>query len=84
MTRPGAQSKVGRARAKELPGPRYSGKRARKGETAPLASKAKAERIDFRGFCGIDVVTGFALVWSSGICRRWRARSARAIAAWHL
>eukprot|EP00959_Pyramimonas_sp_CCMP1952_P437433 9158555-Pyramimonas_sp.AAC.1 len=26
-----------------------------KEETAPLAGKAEAERIDFRGLCGIDV-----------------------------
>ena len=52
----GAKAKLGKARAKELPGPPYSGKNAGKGETAPLACKAKGERIDFRGLCGIDVV----------------------------
>ncbi|CAK0795084.1 unnamed protein product [Prorocentrum cordatum] len=41
--------------AKELPSPRYSGKNAGKGRAAPLAIKAKAERIDFRGLCDIGV-----------------------------
>eukprot|EP00959_Pyramimonas_sp_CCMP1952_P150792 3155779-Pyramimonas_sp.AAC.1 len=54
MLGPGAKAKLGKARAKELPGPRYSGKNAGKGETAPLACKAKGERIDIRGLCGID------------------------------
>ena len=39
-----------------MPGPRYSGKNAGKGETTLLACKAKGERIDFRGLCGIDAV----------------------------